>query len=257
MTRPNIKIVDFGGNQNAPLIVLGPSLGTSVTALWSPAASLLTGTHRVLGWDLPGHGVTPAPRDYFTIGELADAVACCFARHSAFSYAGVSVGGAVGLQMLIDRRASINAAALICTGPRIGEPTAWRERARTVRRRGTRALLTSASQRWFAPGFPDRNPATAKRLLASLESADDEGYAVTCEALADFDVIDSLTELTVPVLAIAGHHDVATPPAQLHDLACRIGAGFLELCESGHLAPAEQPKRVAQAITTLIEGTPK
>ena len=38
------------------LLVVGPSLGTSVGALWSGCARLLGDRLEVVGWDLPGHG---------------------------------------------------------------------------------------------------------------------------------------------------------------------------------------------------------
>ncbi len=254
MSAPDLGAVDFGGDASAPVLVVGPSLGTSVTALWSVAAGLLTHTHRVVGWDLPGHGVSPAPSDSFTLAELADAVAALFSAHSNVCYAGVSVGGAVGLQLLLHHGCNVDAAALICTGSRIGEPRQWRERARTVRRCGTSAMRASAPERWFAPGFAERDPSRAEALLDSLTVADADGYAATCEALAEFDVSADLAAINTPVVTIAGSHDIATPPASLRRLASHIrGAHYIELPNAGHLAPAEQPEHVAAAIATLTE----
>ena len=39
-----------------PLLVLGPSLGTSAGALWTDCAHHLADDFDVLAWDLPGHG---------------------------------------------------------------------------------------------------------------------------------------------------------------------------------------------------------
>lgn len=47
------------GPATAPPLLLGPSLGTS-TALWDAVAPELSATHRVVRWDLPGHGKSPA-----------------------------------------------------------------------------------------------------------------------------------------------------------------------------------------------------
>lgn len=44
------------GSATAPPLLLGPSLGTSY-ALWDKVAPELSVTHRVVRWDLPGHGV--------------------------------------------------------------------------------------------------------------------------------------------------------------------------------------------------------
>lgn len=43
------------GPGTASALLLGPSLGTSY-ALWDQVAPELSVTHRVVRWDLPGHG---------------------------------------------------------------------------------------------------------------------------------------------------------------------------------------------------------
>nr|BFE88283.1 hypothetical protein GCM10020093_108840 [Planobispora longispora] len=60
------------GPADAPLLVLGPSLGTGL-AVWEPQLETLTATWRVLRYDLPGHGGS-APATGFTFDELARAV---------------------------------------------------------------------------------------------------------------------------------------------------------------------------------------
>jgi pimeloyl-ACP methyl ester carboxylesterase len=77
--QPALGAVEFAlRDVSRPLLVLGPSLGTSVSALWSDAAGLLIGDVDVVGWDLPGHGTSPPPgaEDLagLTVGDLASAV---------------------------------------------------------------------------------------------------------------------------------------------------------------------------------------
>jgi pimeloyl-ACP methyl ester carboxylesterase len=81
-----------------PLLVVGPSLGTS-TVLWNRTATLLGNDFDVVAWDLPGHGVSPAATEAFDVAALADAVVDLIdsiAPGESFHYAGVSLGGAVG-----------------------------------------------------------------------------------------------------------------------------------------------------------------
>ncbi|WP_042381511.1 alpha/beta fold hydrolase, partial [Streptacidiphilus melanogenes] len=47
------------GRPDAPPLLLGPSLGTSL-ALWDGLVPALARTHRVVRYDLPGHGGTAA-----------------------------------------------------------------------------------------------------------------------------------------------------------------------------------------------------
>jgi 3-oxoadipate enol-lactonase / 4-carboxymuconolactone decarboxylase len=250
MTVPRLVGTDFGGPPDAPLLLLGPSVGTSVATLWGAAAERLAEQVHVVGWDLPGHGRSPAGA--YRIPDLAAGVVALaddIAPGAAFHYAGDSIGGAVGLQLLLDAPERLLTAALLCTGAVIGRPEDWAARAATVRTAGTDAVVELAVQRWFAPGFVDRRPDLAAALVDALRNTDDESYAQACEALADFDVIDRLGEITTPVLAIAGADDIPTPPEGLARIAAGVKDGRLIVLHGvGHLAPAEAAERVAELI---------
>ncbi|MEH6624695.1 MAG: 4-carboxymuconolactone decarboxylase [Dietzia maris] len=257
MTVPRITAVRLGGSPALPLLVLGPSLGTSAQSLWARCAAGLTDRFEVLAWDLPGHGSNAGSAEPFTMAELAagvlgmvdDVVAQRDTFASTFTYAGDSVGGAVGLQLLLDAPARIDSAVLLSTGARIGEPDAWRTRAASVRASGTPSMIEGSAQRWFAPGFLEREPEIGAALLHDLRDADDEGYALVCEALAGFDVRDRLGEIEPRVLAVSGLLDVPTPPADLAAIASGVRNGRLVVLDGvAHLPPAEQPAEVAQLI---------
>ena len=257
MSVPEVTGVQLAGRPGLPLLVCGPSLGTSVTALWSEAAERLGSSFHVVGWDLPGHGTNAVSPERFSIGELASGVLGLVDTvlaernepHGSFVYAGDSVGGAVGLQLLLDAPERVRSAVLLCTGARIGEAPYWLERAATARQSGTSALEETARARWFAPGFEERHPDVAAALLASLRDADRLGYAAVCEALAAFDVRGRLPEITAPVLAVAGARDAATPVELLDRLARGVADGRLVvLPDVAHLAPAEAPDEVARLV---------
>jgi 3-oxoadipate enol-lactonase/4-carboxymuconolactone decarboxylase len=247
------------GDGLRPLLVVGPSLGTSVTALWSAVADRLADRFDIVGFDLPGHGRSVGARPVCDMASMAAAVLSCVdacrrergGRDQSFLYAGVSVSGCIGLQLLLDAPARVRAAVILNSAARIGETAAWLERAATVRRNGPASLRESSAERWFAPGFVDRAPATAAALLKSLDEADAEGYAGLCEALAAFDVRARLSSIDVPVLAIAGAEDVATPPPVVAAVAAQVAHGRFEtLARVGHLAPAER----ADAVATSMSG---
>jgi 3-oxoadipate enol-lactonase / 4-carboxymuconolactone decarboxylase len=250
MTIPTLAVVDFGGPDHGPLILLGPSLGTSAATLWGGAAATLAAHARVVGWDLPGHGRS-APGEPFSIADLTAAVLALADRFDAetFHYAGDSVGGCVGLQLALDAPDRVRTATLMCTGAVIGTPDGWHERAATVRADGIASMLAPAAERWFAAGFTKRHPGLAAALLDSLSHTDPESYALTCEALASFDVVARLSEITTPILTIAGSDDIPTPPKSLERIASGVQNGtFVVLDGVGHLAPAEAPAQIAALI---------
>ncbi|MDQ0643278.1 alpha/beta fold hydrolase [Microbacterium murale] len=254
MTVPRITVTAPVGPSGAPLLLLGPSLGTS-TILWENVIPLLQTSHRVVAWDLPGHGTAPAPTEGFTVAELADAVADAAAGLDADSirYAGISLGGAVGIELLLRHPSLVDAAAIMCSGAKIGDAAAWEGRARQVRQMGTGTLIVGSAERWFAPGSMEREPVLTGRLLHALRDADDAGYAFCCDALAEFDVRDRLGEISAPVLAAWGEYDEVTPESSAAEIATGVRHGkTVRIADAAHLPAAEQPQAVASVLTAFF-----
>ncbi|MUM16815.1 alpha/beta fold hydrolase [Mycobacterium sp. CBMA271] len=258
MTIPVVTMTHLGGTDGLPVLLVGPSLGISVTTLWGDVVPALDGTYHVVGWDLPGHGASRPTTSAFSMEDLARGVlgAVNIAVGAApLYYAGVSVAGAVGLQLLLDHPGRVRAAALVCTGAQIGEPAGWLERAQQVRAQGTAAVAKQSEERWFAPGFTDGNRQAARRCVDDLSGTDPESYAQVCGALAEFDVRARLPQIVTPVVAVAGGHDVATPPASLRLIAANVQHGsYLEIPSCGHLPPVEDPRAMAQTLTDMWNG---
>ena len=125
-------------------------------------------------------------------------------------------------------------------------------RASSYEHPGTGEVVALSIRRWFAPGFFERDPASAQTLLDTLRRVDDDGYARTCEALAEFDARHRLGEIDTPIVAVAGANDIATPPDSVRYIASNVTRGrFVEVAQAAHLAPAEQPDRIAEVLAKL------
>ncbi|GAA1836292.1 4-carboxymuconolactone decarboxylase [Agromyces salentinus] len=245
-----------------PLLVLLPSLGTT-TALWDGVVGALradrrTAALRILRIDLPGHGASPAAAASFTIADLAAAVLAVVdeAGGGVFHVAGVSLGGAVGLELAVTQPDRVQGLVMSCSGARIGTPESWAARAASVRSSGTASLVTGSAERWFAPGFLDREPGgPGARALGALVDVDDESYACCAEALGGFDRSHDLAGVRVPTLALSGEHDAVTTPASMQDLADDIpGARHVALDGASHLAVLEEPEAVAELLAEHLEA---
>ncbi|GAA2066153.1 hypothetical protein GCM10009801_12240 [Streptomyces albiaxialis] len=241
------------GRTESPALILGPSLGTSLR-LWEAQVPALARGLRVIRYDLPGHGGSPAAllreRREHTVAALGDLVLGLADALGVerFAYAGVSLGGAVGAWLAVHRPERVTSLALVCASARFGEPGAWQERAAQVRAEGVAWLAASAPDRWFAPGFAATK--TARALIADQAAVAPDGYAACCEALAAYDLGGRLGHITAPTLVIAGRQDAATPPAHARELADGIARSTLvEIDGAGHLAPAERPSSVLAALT--------
>jgi 3-oxoadipate enol-lactonase len=248
MTARLAAVVD--GPADAPVLVLGPSLGTD-TGLFDAQADEFAGDFRVVRYDLRGHGgseVVPGP---CTTADLAADVLALLDRLGVerFSYAGVSIGGAIGQQLALTAPDRLEKLVVIASAAQFADPPSWALRAQQVRERGTEFLAPSRTGTWFTAAWAAEHPAEADRLLAMLRSTPPEGYAACCEAIGAFDVRDRLGAICAPTLTIAGEQDPATTVDMVRFVAGGIpGAEFVVVPGAAHVPNATDPEPVNAAV---------
>jgi 3-oxoadipate enol-lactonase len=252
--QPTRLHVQENGPSDAPVLVLGPSLGTEL-GMFNAQVKDLAEHHRVIRYDLRGHGgssVVPGP---YTVADLAQDVVDLLDALGIdrFAYAGVSLGGAIGLQLAVSVPDRVERLIVMASAAQFPDPPSWKARADRVRAEGTEFLLPSRIGAWVTPGFAESNPAETERLLAMLRSTPREGYAACCETIEAFDVRDRLSGITAPTLVIAGADDPATSPDVARGIADGIpGARFVVVPHAAHLVSAEQPEAVTAEIRQFL-----
>ena len=162
---------------------------------------------------------------------------------------GLSLGGAVALEMGIRYPERLDSLALICTSAKFGEPQPWLDRATLVRKDGMEAVANSVASRWVSPGKAEASPELMARLERMVLATPAEGYASACEALATYDVRAELGSIKAPVLAIAGAEDPATPPESLQEILDGIGHGRLVVLDpAAHVPTFEQSEQLSDLL---------
>jgi pimeloyl-ACP methyl ester carboxylesterase len=228
--------------ERKPTLVLLHGSGNT-GALWDAQVVGLADVANVVAVDLAGHGQSEGP--------LADSVrehAASIARLipalgvSRVVVGGLSLGGGIALQMLLDHADVLDGGVLVGTGARL---------------RVAPMILHTIEHDYpaFVEGLP-RAAASSKTdpalLQPLLRAALDNGAEVTradflaCDA---FDVMDRLGEIDRPVLVVSGEHDQLTPPKYSSYLAEQVrDAKLVAVPDAGHLSPVERPVAVNQAI---------
>jgi 3-oxoadipate enol-lactonase len=238
------------GPADAPVLVLGPSLGTDM-GLFDPQVAEFAGTHRVIRYDLRGHGGSECVPGSCTMADLADDVLGLLDDLDVdrFSYAGVSIGGAIGQQLALTVPDRLEKLAIIASAARFADPPSWAARAAQVREQGTEILVPSRTGTWFTTEWAEEEPAAAERLLAMLRATPPEGYAACCEAIGAFDVRDQLGEIAAPTRVLAGSEDPATTVDMVRLVAEGIpDSDFRVVPGAAHLPNATHPRAVNAAL---------
>ncbi|MBE8476157.1 bifunctional 3-oxoadipate enol-lactonase/4-carboxymuconolactone decarboxylase PcaDC [Streptomyces justiciae] len=239
----------FDGPDDAPVLILGPSLGTT-WHMWDRQVPELAKQWRVFRFDLPGHGGAPAyPAG--SVGDVTDRLLTTLDALGVqrFGYAGCAFGGAIGLELALRHPERIASLALIAASPRFGTPDEFRQRGVIVRTNGLDPIARTSPDRWFTGGFAAAQPAITDWAVQMVRTTDPGCYIAACEALAAFDVRAELAHVGVPTLVLVGSDDQVTGPAEARTLVAGIPDARLAVVPgASHLVPVEQPA----AVTDLL-----
>lgn len=239
----------FDGPEDAPVLILGPSLGTT-WHMWDRQVPELTQQWRVFRFDLPGHGGAPAyPAG--SVAELTDRLLATLDGLGVqrFGYAGCALGGALGIELALRHPERIASLALIAASPRFGTADEFRQRGVIVRTNGLDPIARTSPDRWFTSGFANAQPAITEWAVQMVRTTDPGCYIAACEALASFDVRSQLGGVAVPTLVLVGSDDQVTGPAEARTLVAGIPDARLAVVPgASHLVPVEQPA----AVTDLL-----
>jgi 3-oxoadipate enol-lactonase len=253
---PHADIVSsFDGPDDAPVLVLGNPIGTT-RAVWDRQVPVLASRFRLLRLEWRGHGApgaqSAAPRGPYTIAELgADVLAALnFYGVEQAAYAGVSLGGMVGIWLAANAPERITSLAVLCSAlTPMPSPDLWHERARLVRAGGMDAIAEGVVPRWFTPGFVANHAGEVAPVLAMLRGTAPEGYAACGEAIASMDLRPLLPAIKVPTLVLSGAEDPAAPPFVGAQTARGIaGSRFTVVRGTSHFAHYETPGPVNDAL---------
>ncbi|MET7358425.1 4-carboxymuconolactone decarboxylase [Streptomyces sp. NPDC005562] len=239
----------FDGPEDAPVLILGASLGTT-WHMWDRQIPELIKQWRVFRFDMPGHGGAPA-HPCGSVGELADRLLGTLDELGVqrFGYAGCAFGGAIGAELALRHPQRVASLGLIAASPRFGTADEFRQRGVIVRSNGLDPIARSAPERWFTPGFAAAQPAITEWAVQMVRTTDPGCYIAACEALAAFDIRAELGRIGVPTLVLVGSEDQVTGQGEARTLVAGIPDARLAVVPgASHLAPVEQPA----AVTDLL-----
>jgi pimeloyl-ACP methyl ester carboxylesterase len=208
----------------------------------------LATTHRVVTWDLRGHGGSDYPADpdsYSGANALADMTALLDALGLQQAVlGGHSLGGYLSLQFTLMNPDRVAGLVLIGTGPGFRNDAArddWNRgahrRAERLAERGLAALGSSAEQQ----GSEHRD---ATGLINAAR------YTLTQQ---DAYVIDGLPQITVPTLVIVGSEDTAFLGATEYMTRKIRQARKVVIPAAGHAPNVSQPEIFNAEVTRFLE----
>ena len=247
------------GNDGLPVLILSHSIGTD-HALWQPQVPELLADFQVLRYDIRGHGASDASAGEYSVEQLGrDVLALADAlKIRQFAFCGLSLGGAIGQWLAVHARDRLSHLLLANTSPRFSTAQAWQSRIDAVGSGGMASIEDLVLQRFFSAEFLALSPPSVAGIRSVLLATNPAGYMGCCAALRDFDFLQSLPEIRVPTMVIAGDKDVATPWAGNGEILAReIGGARSVRLPAAHLANLESPRAFLAAIFSFLRVAPQ
>lgn len=246
----------YATGSGTPLVLLH-GVGTDHRAFRAQSIRLAN-RHRVLAWDMPGYGCSPAldPLDW---PGLADALLRLLDVEGieAAHILGHSIGGMVAQAFAARHPARVRSLILSATSPAFGRPDGdWqrefvRQRLAPLEAGKTMADLAEATiEGLVGPQTPKTAREFAQSCVAQIPVA---AFAAAIRLIVTFDGRPDLAKIGCPTLLLAGEHDTNAPAAMMAKMAAKIaGARFAVLAGCGHLANIEESDAFDAAVLDFL-----
>ncbi len=233
------------------------SLGTDFR-IWDGVIENLAGRYNHILHDKRGHGLSTLGNGPVSIRTYADDVASLIGNLGAQNVVlcGISVGGLIAQQVMLQGNPETKAAILSNTGLKIGTDESWNSRIASIASTGLESISDAVLERWFSPAFRHRQPGLLSLYRTMLARSAPEGYVACCKAIRDNAAFNhATTAQPVPALCIGGSLDGSTPPDMVKTLAENVPhSRYIEFEGAGHLPCIEEPERYAKFISEFADA---
>lgn len=247
---------EIHGSEGAPWLVLSHSLACS-TRMWDPQIEAFKGSHRILAYDMRGHGASAAPKGPYSLDMLADDVLGLMShlKINTAVYCGLSIGGMIG-QTLALRPNPPFERMVVCDTTHAQPPEAlkqWEERIQIAESKGMAGLVDSTMERWFTEPYRKRNSADFQKIRNLVLATPVAGYIGCGRAIMGLNTTRRLKEIRLPLLAITGESDGAAGGTRYIGETVP-GAKFVNIPQASHIANVEQPELFNRALREFLSS---
>ena len=243
---------------HGPTVVLIHGVGLDLS-LWDRQVAALQRQHRVVTYDLLGHGESAALPGSSRLQSFVEQLECLrddldFDRMTLI---GFSLGALVAQAYALahpDRLVGLGLLSSVYA--RTPEQiAAVRSRHAIGEREGPAALVEAALESWFSASFrvdhPEEIEAVRQRLARNDPKSFLEAYRIFCEA--DVEIAGRLDEIRCPTLVFTGALDPGSTPAMAEAMGRLIPDARVRVLEKlRHMAPVEGAAAVNTALIDFM-----
>ena len=225
---------------------------SSTSEMWQGQVEALAKQHKLVLWDMRGHGQSDYPEnpsaysEALTVGDIAALLDAVGADKAVVG--GLSLGGYMSLAFYRSHPERVRALLIIDTGPGFKKDDArdaWNKRAHET------------ADRFDREGLAVLKSLSAER--ASVTHRDAAGLAKAARGMLtqrDARVMGVLPEIKVPALIVVGADDAPFLAASDYMAAKIPGARKVVIPAAGHAVNIDQPQAFIDAVLPFLDGLP-
>ena len=226
---------------------------SSTSSMWQGQIEALSQHHKLILWDMRGHGRSDYPDDPAAYSEaltVADINALLdVVGASSAIVGGLSLGGYMSLAFYRAHPQRVDALLIIDTGPGFRKDEAreaWNRRAHDTGERFEREGLSVLK--------------SASRERSSVSHRDASGLARAARGMLtqrDAGVIELLPNIEVPSLVVVGANDAPFLAASDYMAAKIPGARKVVIPAAGHAVNIDAPQAFIAAVLPFLDNLPR
>lgn len=237
-------------------VTLVHGVGSSLES-WDGIVPALGGRHRVLRYDLRGHGRSGKPAGPYALADFVEDLRALVDRDGAREtrLVGFSFGGMIAQAFTLRHPEMVSRLVLISAvaGRTPAQRVALRERADALVSEGPGRTVDAAIERWFTPEFRTAHPEVVAQQRARVLANDVVGYPAAYRVFAETDLLGELAGIRCPTLVVTGEHDTGSTPEMARLMHERIaGSRLVILPRFRHSLLLEAAAEVAELLRAFL-----
>jgi len=223
---------------------------------WEPQQRFFEPSHRVIAFDVCGHGQSAKPKGPYSLAQ--------FGRHTAelirrvvgepVHLVGLSMGGMIAFQVAVDAPDLVRTMTIVNSGPELvprnlTERMALWSRVAIVRWFGLEKMGQILAPRLFPN--PDQGAERA-RFLERFLTNDRAAYLATLRALIGWRVTPSIGAIRIPTLVVASELDYTPPERKEEYVRLMPNAKMVVVPDAHHGLPMEDPETFNEVLAEFL-----
>ncbi|HMZ06289.1 MAG TPA: alpha/beta hydrolase [Anaerolineales bacterium] len=257
MPKLNINTTDLyyemTGEGEPVLFIHG--LGSS-TRDWAEQVPFFSKNFKVVTCDLRGHGQSHKPPGPYSMSLFASDMAGLIKSlgFDSIHVVGISLGGMVAFQLVVDHPELIKSMVIVNSGPELIARTLkdrWQVflRFAIVRLLGMRKMGEVLSKRLF----PKEEQAGIRKIFIERWAENDQrAYVDTMRAIVGWSVSAHLGQINIPTLVVTADQDYTPVSAKEAYIPKLPQAELMVIQDSHHATPVDQPEAFNKVVCSFL-----